>query len=272
MLTMKKKNIDEETSYWLSYSDMMAALLLTFVLIISFTVLQAKKQYELKEAEMQQQKEKMEQQQELLESQQGVLKKQEAKLQEQQKTMEDQQEQLDKIIGVRSDLVQALKSEFSDSQLSVYVDAQTGAITFDSSILFDYNSDTLKSTGEEFLREFIPKYINVLMSGEFREYVSEIIIEGHTDTYGGYIYNLDLSQRRAFSVAKFCLSEDEQILPKESIEELRKIVTSNGRSYSEPVYNDDGTVNMDASRRVEFMFRLKDDEMVREMSEILSSN
>ncbi len=247
----EKKSLDEETSYWLSYSDMMAALLLTFVLIISFTVLQAKKQYEEKEAELHQQQVTME---------------------EQQQIMEKQQEQLDRIIGVRSDLVQALKTEFTDSELSVYVDSQTGAITFDSSILFDYNADTVKETGENFLREFLPKYIGVLMSDDFKDYVSEIIIEGHTDTQGDYLYNLDLSQRRAFSVARYCLSEEEHILPDETVENLRKIVTSNGRSSSEPIYDADGNEDMEASRRVEFKFRLKDDEMVNEMSDILSSS
>ena len=39
-----RKSEDEETTYWLSYSDMMAALLLVFVLIISFTMMQAKKE------------------------------------------------------------------------------------------------------------------------------------------------------------------------------------------------------------------------------------
>ena len=48
----RRKSEDEETSYWLSYSDMMAGLLLVFVLIISFTMLQAKSQYEAKEEEL----------------------------------------------------------------------------------------------------------------------------------------------------------------------------------------------------------------------------
>ena len=46
MAKHRKNRDEEETSYWLSYSDMMAALLLTFVLIIAFTMLQSKKQYD----------------------------------------------------------------------------------------------------------------------------------------------------------------------------------------------------------------------------------
>lgn len=255
----RRRQDDEETTYWLSYSDMMAALLLIFVLIISFTMLQAKKEYETKEAELIRQQKIVEQQQSLLA--------------EQQQTMNEQQEKIDQIIGVRADLVSALKDEFSGSDLKVSVDAQTGSITLDSSIMFDNGSSKLKTSGEEFLKEFIPRYIGVLLKPDFKDYVSEIIIEGHTDTRSGYIYNLGLSQDRALSVTKYVLQEDNTSLTVSQTEELRNILTANGRSYSDPIYEDDGvTVDMAASRRVEFKFRLKDEEMVNEMKNILSQN
>ena len=250
MARHRRKSNDEETSYWLSYSDMMAALLLIFVLIISFTMMQAKKQYEEKEQELYSQQELIEQQ---------------------QAQMEAQQKQLDNIIGIRGELIEALRDEFEDSELSVYVDPQTGAITFDSSVLFDSNEFKVEEAGEKFLNEFLPRYFNVLLEDGFREYVSEIIIEGHTDTRSDYMYNLELSQQRALSVAKYCLDEESAIIPAGKIKELQSIVTANGRSYSNPIYNDDGTVNMDASRRVEFKFRLKDEEMVEEMIKILNN-
>ena len=56
------------------------------------------------------------------------------------------------------------------------------------------------------INQFLPKYCSVLLRDDYREYVSEIIIEGHTDTNGSYIYNLELSQQRTFSVAKYCLT------------------------------------------------------------------
>jgi chemotaxis protein MotB len=57
----------------------------------------------------------------------------------------------------------------------------------------------------------------------------------------------------------------------EELEELRAVVSTAGRSWSDPVLNSDGSVNMDASRRVEILFRLKDEEMVEQMIEILNS-
>ena len=244
-----RKSQNEETTYWLSYSDMMAALLLVFVLIISFTMLQAKKQYEDRTK-------KLEVQEELIE--------------EQQKIMSEQQEQLDRIIGVKSNLIEDLKKAFDGTDLKVSVDPQTGAITFDSSILFDVNMYDLKPSGEGFLEAFLPRYLNVLLQDEYKPYISEIIIEGHTDTNGTYMYNLELSQERALSVATFCLKDDTTILSPEEKESLRSIVTANGKSVSNPICNADGSVNLEASRRVEFKFRLKDEDMVNEMIKILA--
>ena len=248
MSKKRRRPEEEETSYWLSYSDMMAALLLIFILIISFTLMQSKSQYESKQAELDKQKE--------------IIK-------EQEQLLKDQQEELDRIAGIRSDLVAALRDEFADSSLNVKVDEKTGAITFDASVLFDVADSDLKEEGKTFLKEFLPKYCNVLLDEKYRDYVSEIIIEGHTDTNGSYIYNLELSQQRAFSVAKYCLTESNGIISSTDVELLRSVLTANGKSYSNPIYKEDGSVDLEASRRVEILFRLQDEEMIAEMMDIL---
>ena len=245
----KHRRGEEETSYWLSYSDMMAALLLIFILIISFTLLQSQTVYEEKENELIAQKELVE---------------------EQQEQLDEQQEQLDKLIGIRKELIEALKQEFEGSDLSVAVDSKTGSIALDSSILFDSGQFSLKTTGEDLLKKFLPKYIKVLTSKDFKDYVSEIIIEGHTDSQGSYLFNLELSQKRALSVSSFCLDTEKNVLSQPQVDRLRKIVTANGKSYSNPVLDANGRENQNASRRVEFLFRLKDEEMINDMSQILN--
>ena len=315
----RTRGVDEETTYWLSYSDMMAGLLLTFVLVISCTMLHARAQYDEKERQLsdkeeqisiqtfqlEEQKAKVVEQQGIMDAQQAELKTAQEELEKQKaalasaearlKTQQDelgltqqqlesqqkelgvmrerldaQEQRLDDIIGVRSELIEALKSEFDGTDLSITVDEKTGAITFDSSVLFDYGEFELKDSGKQFLRRFLPRYLDVLMKPQFSDYIAEIIIEGHTDTAGGYLYNLELSQKRALSVSAYCLDDDSNILSKAETELLRGIVTANGRSYSEPVMDAAGNVDADASRRVEFLFRLKDDEMVREMQAILN--
>lgn len=272
MARRKRRSNDEETSYWLSYYDMMAALLLIFVLIISFTMLQSKRQYEEKERELLAQQNVIGEQQEQLDQQQEQLDEQKDIVSQQQEQMQTQQEQLDKIIGIKSALITALRDEFDGSELKVSVDSQTGAITFDASVLFDKGKYEIKDEGKNFLDQFLPRYFSVLLKKDFHQYISEIMIEGHTDTTADYLYNLELSQQRALSVAKYCLDEKSSSIPKDQIERLQKIMTANGRSFSNPIYKEDGTIDMDASRRVEFKFRLKDEEMVEEMVRILNEN
>ena len=107
--TKRNKN-GEKLNFWLSYSDMMAALLLVFILILSCTLLETRATYEAKQAE----------------------------LEEKEQIILNQQSQIDTIVGVRGDLIDALSKEFSGNDLSVKVDAQSGAITFDSTLLFGY--------------------------------------------------------------------------------------------------------------------------------------
>ena len=297
---------DEETTYWLSYSDMMAGLLLTFVLIISLTVLRSKIQYDAKQeelagkeqeliiqsAELENERLTIEEQgaklnaqelklseqegellvqQKMLADQQALLIEQSDLLKELQALMDEQQAKLDNIIGIRSALVEDLKKEFDNSDLSIYVDEKTGNITMDSNILFASGQDKLKKTGEEFLEKFIPRYFKILMSPKYSPYISEISIVGHTDTNGSYIFNLNLSQRRAYSVAEYCLAKNNKIFSDKELEDVQNILSATGKSFSNPILNDDGTINADASRRVEIQFRLSDEEMVREMMEILNA-
>jgi len=310
MFKVRKKNDrpvkqDGETTYWLSYSDMMAGLLLCFVLIIALTTLHSQMKFDLKEEQLAgkekelvvqaseldeqkkvvaTQKEELEEQQAKLAAQRELLLTQESKLNSQEETLNEQsrllaelqeimntqQAKLDRIIGVRSELIEELKKEFSGSNLNIKVDEKTGAITMDSSILFEYNKSELKESGEKFLAEFLPRYANILLNDKYRDYVSSISIEGHTDTKGNYLFNLDLSLKRAYSVAAYCLGDNSTILSGEQLSEMRELVSTDGKSYTDPVYNEDGTENSEASRRVEFLFTLKDEDMIREMIEILN--
>ena len=305
--TGKERKQDEEQNYWLSYSDMMAGLLLCFVLVIAVTVLHSNILYDEKQEQLagkeqelvirseelenerllvDEQGAKLNAQQLMLTEQEGKLAEQAAKLDLQQQKLDEQeklldefegimlsqQEQLDKIIGIRTELVEALKTEFESSDLGVGVDEKSGAISMDSTILFAYNKDDLKPTGKDFLGDFFPRYIHILLSPAYREYISEIAIEGHTDTSGTYLFNLDLSQKRAFSVAEYCLDEKNDFLNEDERQTLQAFLTTNGRSWSDPVLNADGSVNAEASRRVEIKFRLKDEEMIREMVEIMNSS
>ena len=291
-------------SYWISYSDMMAGMLFTFALILFMAVyqlvdLQQKKTIELetKEAQLSTQqsllidqesqlkdKEELlatttlmlqEQQRELDENRtaltaaQQSLSLQQSKIEEQAALLAAQQTEIDKLIGLRSRIIEELRDELRRESLDAVVDRNTGAIAFTGAVLFDTNRNELKDSGKALLNAFLPVYIRTLMSEENEGYVGEIIIEGHTDTSGSYLHNLALSQERALAVAEYCLGPEMTELTSAEKQMLQRILTANGRSYADPVYKADGTVDMEASRRVVFKFRMKDSEMIDQMSAIL---
>ena len=291
-------------SYWISYSDMMAGMLFTFALILFMAVyqlvdLQQKKTIELetKEAQLSTQqsllidqeaqlkdKEELlatttlmlqEQQKELDENRtaltaaQQSLSLQQSKIEEQAALLAAQQTEIDKLIGLRSRIIEELRDELRRENLDAVVDRNTGAIAFTGAVLFDTNRNELKDSGKALLNAFLPVYIRTLMSEENEGYVGEIIIEGHTDTSGSYLHNLALSQERALAVAEYCLGPEMTELTSAEKQMLQRILTANGRSYADPVYKADGTVDMEASRRVVFKFRMKDSEMIDQMSAIL---
>ena len=181
--------------------------------------------------------------------------------------IEEMKKTLDQIMGVRAELVQQLRNEFTDSAYGIKVDEKTGAIIFNTEILFAYDDAELKTESFAFLDEFVPRYLDVLLESGYEDYVAEIIIEGHTDRDGDYLYNLELAQNRAYSVASYVMSDD---FPYKHIqEELEAKLTVNSKSYSDFRTDEAGNYSAEDSRRVEFKFRLKDEEILNKTREML---
>ena len=322
----KKKSEDSGFNVWRSYSDMMAGVLLLFILIMCVTLFQAQQSYneslqerdekialqeeynqelldkqnalDEKDGTIQSQDEQLKSQSEQLATQQAKLKEQEqklsdqqdqltalaAKLKKQKKTLnkqqaaldektallKDQQEQIDQIIGVKADVIEALKKEFSKNNIDVNIDAQTGALTLQSNVLFNYDESDLSDAGKTALEQILPIYCKVLLQDDYKDYLAEIIIDGYTDTDGDYSYNLQLSQQRSLAVAQYLLDIRGNFLSSDQSGDLQQFLTVNGHSMANPVLDADGNVDKDASRRVEIKFRLKDDEMIDELNQIMS--
>ena len=331
---------------WRSYSDMMAGVLLLFVLIMCVTLFQAQKNYVEKLAEQEQrirlqdeyasameekqaelekqnslldeQKKKLEEQnltldelqaaleeqarilaekQATLEDQQTTLAEQQSAIEQQQTTMEEQraaleeqqtmldsqaqeissktqqlkdkQAQIDRIIGVKAEVIEALQKEFADNNVNVQIDRQTGALSLDSNVIFAYDSAELSEEGKEVLRQVLPVYLGVLLSDAYMDNIAEIIIAGYTDTLGTYEHNMELSQQRSLAVGQFLMATKEEFLNGEDITALEKLLVISGNSMRHPVYDSEGNVDDDASRRVEVKFRLKDEEMIEELRNLI---
>lgn len=142
---------------------------------------------------------------------------------------------------------------FKDSEIPVEVDKTSGKIVFGENSLFDVDSDELKPEAKEILNVFIPKYVETIYKN-YEEHISRIVITGHTDDVGDYLYNLDLSQRRALSVAKYIVGEE--IGDYKYKEEVKQYIEAIGRSEAELIKDNSGNVDREASRRVEINYEI----------------
>ena len=106
-------------------------------------------------------------------------------------------------------------------------------ITFDSGILFDVNKANLK----EYCRSELTKLATILNKYDD----TNILLAGHTDATGSDEYNLELSQRRAHSVADYLVVQD--------VNSERFSV--HGYGESDPVATNDTEGGRAQNRRVE---------------------
>ncbi len=197
---------------------------------------------------------------------------QQIRIDEQQQVLDDQQRQIEQLVGMRPRIITSLRDALRAAGISAQVDPTNGSIALESDVLFELGKYDLSDRGKAFIDRFLPVYLDVLFSEEYRPYVAEIIIEGHTDSLGGYIDNLELSQQRALAVASYVLEDGYTGISAAQKSQLRTVATANGRSFSDPVLDEYGNENMDASRRVVFKFRLTDEQMIQQLKSILEAN
>jgi outer membrane protein OmpA-like peptidoglycan-associated protein len=107
------------------------------------------------------------------------------------------------------------------------------AVTFASGLLYDFDSDVVRSDAAQNLRSLaasLGKYPN-----------TDLLIVGHTDATGTDSYNQGLSERRATSAANFLIGEG--VTPGR----LRSV----GRGETEPIAVNDTESGQARNRRVE---------------------
>lgn len=136
------------------------------------------------------------------------------------------------LIGRRMDRqAEKLAQELEGAQVSRV--GEGIAVTFESGILFPFDSDDLLPAA----RQNLAKLADSLQA----EAQTEVMIVGHTDAKGTDEYNLGLSERRARAAAAYLASR--------GIDRGR--VRTSGRGESEPVDSNDTEAGRAQNRRVE---------------------
>lgn len=167
------------------------------------------------------------------------------------------------LTGIRIKVVTALKEKLGKE---INIDPLSGALKFSSNILFNQGEYTLKESSKAQLSDLLKKYIRtLLLDQDIKNNIDRIIIEGHTDTKGSYLFNLELSQKRALEVMKFLYEldfEDKKL--------LEKYIVASGRSYSQAIFIE-GIEDKEASRRIEIKFELKNEQAIKEIENFLKN-
>jgi outer membrane protein OmpA-like peptidoglycan-associated protein len=106
-------------------------------------------------------------------------------------------------------------------------------VTFDSGLLFDFDSDRIRPEAAKNFQE-LARSLNKFGN-------SNLLIGGHTDSQGDDAYNQALSQRRANAASAYLQSQG---VPTSRI-------STSGRGESEPIATNDTEAGKQLNRRVE---------------------
>lgn len=227
---MSKKNIaDAPLSFDLSIGDLMAGLLLIFILLLTTTLFSLQKEFESKN---------------------NIAT-------EYRKGQEE--------IYVDLEMEFSKDLEAWDAE----IDPLTLSFRFKNpDLLFLPNKSELRLDFQKTLKNFFPRYIQVLYP-KYKGIIDEIRIEGHTakDVTFSYLSHMELSQERTNAVLRFILGKASSEILSSDIEWVYSCLSATGLAYSKPILID-GKEDWNQSRRVEFRIRTNSEQKINEILKI----
>lgn len=133
-------------------------------------------------------------------------------------------------------------------------------------IFFDPGDATIKPYGRRILNDFFPRFRKIIYSEKYRPTIEEIRIEGHTSSdWAGvnkdraYYKNMKLSQDRTRNVLEYTL---ESVKGRDEKNWFKEYLSSNGLSSSKLIQDSLGNENFLASRRVEFRIKTRAEQYI----------
>lgn len=193
--------------------------------------------------------------------------------------VKDSESVLREYIETKQHLHQKLVNEFKGdtAEWKMVVGRDLSMKFKEPEVLFAQGSGEIKPKFMQILDEFIPRYLDILLTDTFKNRIIEIRIEGHTDDlrmvkYGKdpYLSNVLLSQERAYNVLKYIRE-----MPSFSqyTAEQRNLLdfwfTANGLSFGKALDANEryaaetkDTIDRAKSRRVEFRIVTKGEELL----------
>lgn len=233
---MKKIPENNENPFSFSIGDLMSALLMIFVLLVSVCIIELNKE-------------------------RSALEKQEEVIENQKRTIA---EHVYKHQRVRSQVIKLVTENLGEdlNKWDATFDTTALTICFPAQTAFPLGSAQLNEHFRDMLDMFFPKLINTLADHVItKDGIDEIRIEGHASPEGDYYKNMILSQDRANAVLNYCYPNFKKMTTDMyQLDWVEKKVNSCGMSSSHPIFKDNVVsedieieeVDTIQSRRVQF--------------------
>lgn len=211
------RTIDEaEKPFWISYADLMTALMILFLVIMvtSLASISSKTQKVVEKAKV---------------------------------NSRQADEQNLRLAEIHS-MCEQLAQKAARTQTGAQVDCKLNRINFGEVGRFRTDDYKLGPKGIEMLEGMVPVILETANTPLGKKWLKQVLIEGFTDTDGSYLYNLNLSLKRSEWVMCSLLRNDQDSpvkLTSEQRRQVKKIFLAGGVSFN------DVRDSKDASRRVE---------------------
>ncbi|MDQ8698162.1 OmpA family protein [Hyphomicrobium sp. LHD-15] len=201
---MKRGNRDEaEKPFWISFADLMTALMVLFLVSLTSALVQAQKDTERATQAEKQAKEaeaSAKNAHKALEAEKQKLAEALAELKRREEERDTRREQRNAEISACHGELERLIADFNDNATGgVRLDRARNVIDFGSRAQFGFNSNELSYEQAQTLRNFTLQFLSVLRRDRdiCQSWLKRVVVEGFTDKKGTYLHNLNLSLNRS---------------------------------------------------------------------------
>ncbi len=288
----------ERENYWPAFTDLTSTIaLILFVLVLlaylqnlisgknleymksqlssaSLQIDDSKKQLRLLEDDMQRTKAEIENGKALLTLSQQKVEQQEQLIAESNQKLGDLRFKLQSIAVLRVDVLKKVKQSLEAElrartpkdalQISI---ADNGNIVINESLVFDYNSFTIKKEGKKVVGALASAFAELLKDENIVDNIDVISIQGHTDERGSVEYNRELSAKRANAVLNL-MFEAAPVLG----QSFGSFFAASAYSKFRPADKEQNETAFARNRRIEISVVVKDSNLQRVIDEYMRQN
>ena len=193
ILSGKRRVDEEEKPFWISFADLMTALMVLFLVAMAVALLAVTKT-----------------------------------VSEREQLGKQRDKDIEKIMERLKQAADA-DAKFKD----IIVDQKGCIINYGEQARFPFGKWSLTEEQEQYLRAFVPKILEVAKRDEGKRWIKRIVVEGYTDKTGSYLYNLNLSLSRSQKViCALFAAHGAELLSDGQKKEVRNLFLVGGYSFN----------------------------------------